>query len=199
MCCSICCSFCMLEFASIKIRLLLLNIINIRADYRFIFFFVHFFITVRESPSKITYFIPNSFPTITACKHAKASAANLEEILSWMTDFETNTSPLKFLTITLEQDIFFPLSKGASKLILRNLLSGAFHESKTEYLAWCFLSISYSPNGADKDVAFFLFTVQQYPAQSRKICSLVSSPCLHLGQMALFVNLLILKFTRVGR
>ncbi|XP_040939031.1 uncharacterized protein [Gossypium hirsutum] len=56
-----------------------------------------------------------------------------------------------------------------------------------------------SPNGADKDAAFLLFTVQQYPAQLRNICSLVSSPCLHLGQMALFINLLILKFTRVGR
>ncbi|TYI89836.1 hypothetical protein E1A91_D03G081700v1 [Gossypium mustelinum] len=35
--------------------------------------------------------------------------------------------------------------------------------------------------------------------QSRKMCSLISNPCMHLGQIASVVNLFVRRFTRVGR
>ncbi|KHG17361.1 1,4-alpha-glucan-branching enzyme [Gossypium arboreum] len=41
-----------------------------------LFLFWTFLITVKESPSMITPCNPRSFPKITACKHATASAAN---------------------------------------------------------------------------------------------------------------------------
>ncbi|KAK8339264.1 hypothetical protein V6Z12_A08G022600 [Gossypium hirsutum] len=118
-----------------------------------LFLFWTFLITVKESPSMITPCNPKSFPKITACKHATASAANPVSIFSWFVVLVTKVFPVQFLTMSPEHDFCILRSTAASKLILQIPWSGGLHSAVIGLkasLPHLTLLRSYSPDGTQK-------------------------------------------------
>ncbi|KAA3487192.1 hypothetical protein EPI10_031033 [Gossypium australe] len=85
--------------------------------------------TVKESPSTQTSLNPNSSPSVTTCKHARASAIAEDDTFSHGEAHTAITMPSMFLAIILEHDLLDLATMRHSRYLLRchSLLSNPYY------------------------------------------------------------------------